>query len=117
MPEDAGLKRARLEDLKGGDAAHNAAALNAVLNGARNPYRDIAILNAAAALVVAEKAADLNEGARLAADAIDAGRADGRARQADQGFTGRGERDLTFRATSFVSSAGIRLDTRREFPR
>ncbi len=77
VPEDAGLKRARLEDLKGGDAAHNAAALNAVLNGARNPYRDIAILNAAAALVVAEKAADLNEGARLAAEAIDTGRATG----------------------------------------
>ncbi len=77
VPEDAGLKRARLDDLKGGDAAHNAAALNAVLNGARNPYRDIAILNAAAALVVAEKAADLREGAQLAAEAIDAGRAAG----------------------------------------
>jgi anthranilate phosphoribosyltransferase len=75
VPEEAGLKRARLDDLKGGDAAYNAAALNAVLNGARNPYRDIAIFNAAAALIVAEKAADLKEAAALAADAIDTGRA------------------------------------------
>jgi anthranilate phosphoribosyltransferase len=74
-PEDAGLKRASLEDIKGGDAAHNAAALNAVLHGARNAYRDIAVFNAAAALVVAEKAADLREGAAQAATALDAGRA------------------------------------------
>jgi anthranilate phosphoribosyltransferase len=74
-PEDAGIKRAKLEDLKGGDAAHNAAALNAVLNGARNSYRDIAVLNAAAALVVAEKAADLRQAAVLAAEALDSGRA------------------------------------------
>lgn len=77
VPEEAGLKRAKLDDLKGGDAAHNAAALNAVLHGARNPYRDIAILNAAAALVIAEKAIDLKEAAALAADAIDTGRAAG----------------------------------------
>jgi len=74
-PEDAGLKPARLEDIKGGDAVHNAAALNAVLHGARNAYRDIAVFNAAAALVVAEKAADLREGAAQAAAALDAGRA------------------------------------------
>jgi anthranilate phosphoribosyltransferase len=74
-PEEAGLTRASLADLKGGDAAHNATALNAVLHGARNPYRDIAILNAAAALIVAEKAADLREGAALAAEAIETGRA------------------------------------------
>jgi len=77
VPEDAGLARATLDDLKGGDAAHNAAALNAVLNGVRNPYRDIAILNAAAALMVAEKAANLKAGAALAAAAIDQGRAAG----------------------------------------
>ncbi|MHB8884304.1 MAG: anthranilate phosphoribosyltransferase [Methylovirgula sp.] len=72
-PEDAGLPRASLADLKGGDATHNAAALTAVLAGQKNPYRDIAILNAAAALVVAEKAANLNDGAKLAAAALDSG--------------------------------------------
>jgi anthranilate phosphoribosyltransferase len=75
VPEDAGIGRAKLEDLTGGDAAHNAAALTAVLHGARNAYRDIAVINAAAALVVAEKAADLKEGAALAGAALDSGRA------------------------------------------
>jgi anthranilate phosphoribosyltransferase len=75
VPEDAGLKRSALADLKGGDAAHNAAALKTVLAGARNAYRDIAVLNAAAALVVAEKASDLKAGAALATEAIDSGRA------------------------------------------
>jgi anthranilate phosphoribosyltransferase len=74
-PQDAGLGLSTLADLKGGDASHNAAALTAVLNGARNAYRNIAIFNAAAALVVAEKAANLPEGARLAAAALDEGRA------------------------------------------
>ncbi len=74
-PEEAGLSRATLADLKGGDAAQNAAALTAVLEGAKNPYRDIAVFNAAAALVVAEKAANLREGAELAAAALDDGRA------------------------------------------
>lgn len=77
LPEDAGLLRATLADLKGGDAAHNAAALTAVLNGAKNPYRDIAVFNAAAALVVAEKAANLAEAAKLAAATLDDGRAAG----------------------------------------
>jgi anthranilate phosphoribosyltransferase len=74
-PEDAGLPRAALSDLKGGDAAHNAAALNAVLAGARMPYRDIAVISAAAALVVAGKAQNLAAGAALAAKAIDEGHA------------------------------------------
>jgi anthranilate phosphoribosyltransferase len=74
-PEDAGLKRASLAEITGGEAAHNAAALNAVLHGARNAYRDIALFNAAAALVVAEKATDLRDGVALAAAALDAGRA------------------------------------------
>lgn len=74
-PEDAGLKRATLADLKGGDPSHNAAALTAVLDGAHGPYRDIAILNSAAALIVAGKAANLTEGAALAARSIDEGRA------------------------------------------
>jgi anthranilate phosphoribosyltransferase len=75
LPEDAGLERASLADLKGGGPAENAAALRAVLAGERMPYRDIAILNAAGALVVAERAADLREGARRAARAIDEGHA------------------------------------------
>jgi anthranilate phosphoribosyltransferase len=74
-PEDAGLTRARPEDLRGGDPAHNADALRGVLEGARNAYRDIAVFNAAAALLIAGKAASLREGAALAADALDSGRA------------------------------------------
>ncbi len=74
-PEYAGLARARAEDLKGGDAAANAAALRALLEGAAGPYRDIVLLNSAAALVVAGKATDLCAGAATAADAIDSRRA------------------------------------------
>ena len=74
-PEQAGLKRAKIDDLRGGDPAHNAAALRAVLDGAKNAYRDIAVLNAAGALVVAGKAQDLAEGARLAETALDSGKA------------------------------------------
>ena len=74
-PEDAGLPRARLEDLKGGDGAHNARALRAVLQGEKNAYRDIALLNAGASLVVAGKADTVAEGVAMAADAIDEGRA------------------------------------------
>ncbi len=61
-PEDAGLPRARAADLVGGDPAHNAGALLAVLEGARNAYRDIAVFNAAIALVVAGAAPDLRAG-------------------------------------------------------
>jgi anthranilate phosphoribosyltransferase len=74
-PEDAGLQRAKPDDLKGGDPAANAAALLRLLDGERGPYRDISILNAAAALIVAGKAAGLCEGASLAARSIDDGRA------------------------------------------
>ena len=70
-PEEAGLPRTELADLKGGDAAHNAAALDAVLAGAKTPYRDIAVFNAAAALLVAGKAKDLAQGVGLAQEAID----------------------------------------------
>jgi anthranilate phosphoribosyltransferase len=74
-PEDAGLPRANLDGLRGGDPAHNAAALRAVLAGAKNPYRDIAVLNAAAALVIADAARDLADGAAKAQKALDQGRA------------------------------------------
>ncbi|MBE7219461.1 MAG: anthranilate phosphoribosyltransferase [Caulobacteraceae bacterium] len=74
-PEDVGLPRASLSDLKGGDAEHNAAALRGVLAGAPGPYRDIACLNAAAALVVAGRADDLRAGLDMARAALDTGRA------------------------------------------
>jgi anthranilate phosphoribosyltransferase len=74
-PEDAGLPRASAQELVGGDPAHNARALRAVLAGERNAYRDIAVLNAAVALVVAERAADLMDGAAQAAKALDRGAA------------------------------------------
>ena len=70
-PDEAGLPRARPEDLKGGSPAENAADLVALLEGARTPYRDIVLLNAAAALIVADKASDLRHGVRLATEAID----------------------------------------------
>jgi anthranilate phosphoribosyltransferase len=74
-PEEAGLPRANPADLRGGNPAHNAAALRAVLDGMRSPYRDIAVFNAAAALLVAGKAKDLREGVALAGAALDDGRA------------------------------------------
>lgn len=74
-PEDAGVKRARMADLKGGDAAHNAEAINKVLAGEKNAFRDIVILNSAAALMVAGKAKDLKQGAALATASIDTGKA------------------------------------------
>lgn len=74
-PEDAGLARATLADLKGGDAQANAAALRGVLAGERGAYRDIVLLNAAAALIVGGKAANLAEGVERAARAVDEGRA------------------------------------------
>ena len=77
-PEDAGLPRASLADLKGGDAEQNAAALRQLLEGAPGPYRDIVVLTSAAALVVADKAGSLAQGAELAAAAIDSGAAKAR---------------------------------------
>jgi anthranilate phosphoribosyltransferase len=74
-PEDAGLARAPASALRGGDPAENAAALEALLRGAPGPYRDVVLLNAAASLIVAGRAADLREGAALAARAIDEGAA------------------------------------------
>lgn len=74
-PEDIGVKRASLADLKGGDPAYNAEAIHKVLGGEKNAFRDIVVLNSAAAIVVAGKARDLNEGAALAVAAIDSGKA------------------------------------------
>lgn len=74
-PSDAGLPLAKAEDLKGGDAEQNAAAMTALLAGEAGPYRDIVVYTAGAALVVAEKASDIGEGVKLAAAAIDSGKA------------------------------------------
>jgi anthranilate phosphoribosyltransferase len=74
-PEDAGLKRVAGEALKGGDAAANAVALRNVLEGLPGPYRDVALLNAAAALVVAGRARDLKEAMALGTRSIDSGAA------------------------------------------
>ncbi|MCB1418194.1 MAG: anthranilate phosphoribosyltransferase, partial [Notoacmeibacter sp.] len=74
-PEAAGLPRATMANLKGGDGAHNAAALRAVLEGEPSAYRDIALLNSGASLVVAGKAGDIREGVEIAARSIDTGAA------------------------------------------
>jgi anthranilate phosphoribosyltransferase len=75
MPENAGLMRATIADLKGGSAADNAAAITSLFNGTRGPYRDIVVLNAGAALIVAGKTDDLKEAIALAAESLDSGRA------------------------------------------
>jgi anthranilate phosphoribosyltransferase len=74
-PEEIGVKRARMAELKGGDAAHNAEAIRKVLAGEKNAFRDIVLLNSAAALMVAGKVRDLKEGAALAIQSIDSGHA------------------------------------------
>lgn len=74
-PNDLGLRVASSDDLKGGDPAENAEALRALFDGAIGPYRDIVLLNAGAALVVADRAKDIKEGMRMSAEAIDFARA------------------------------------------
>ena len=80
-PEDAGLSPHPLSAVLGGTPAENARALRAVLAGAPSAYRDAVLLNAAAALLVAERAADLREGVALAAESLDSGAARGKAEQ------------------------------------
>ena len=74
-PGDAGLPVTTLDRLKGGDAEENAAAIRALLDGESGPLRDIVVLAAAAALVVADRAPDLRAGAEQAAESLDSGRA------------------------------------------
>ena len=74
-PEDAGLSRCEPGALKGGDADANAIALQSVLDGKPSPYRDVALMNAAAALIVAGRAKDLKEGVAIGARSIDSGAA------------------------------------------
>jgi len=77
-PEDVGFKRVKSEALRGGDAEANAEALKAVLEGKKSAFHDIAVFNAAAALVVAGLADDLKAGVTLAQRSIDSGEAEGR---------------------------------------
>ncbi len=77
-PEDAGLQRGKPEALRGGDAEHNAKALLDVLKGKPGPFRDVALINATAALIVAGRAKDLKGAAAIAAKSIDSGEAEGR---------------------------------------
>ena len=74
-PEAVGLKRAALADLTGGTPAQNAQALRRLLDGEAGAYRDIVLLNAAAAFLVGEKVETLREGVELAGTVIDDGRA------------------------------------------
>jgi anthranilate phosphoribosyltransferase len=76
-PEAVGLPRAGLADLAGGTPAENATALRALLAGHKGPYRDIVLINAAAAFLVADRVETLREGVELAAAVIDDGRAAG----------------------------------------
>jgi anthranilate phosphoribosyltransferase len=72
---DAVPQRATLADLKGGDAAHNAGAIKDLLDGVESPFRDIVLLNAAAALIVASKAQSIADGFQIAEMSIDSGAA------------------------------------------
>ncbi|MEX2127935.1 MAG: anthranilate phosphoribosyltransferase [Xanthobacteraceae bacterium] len=74
-PEEVGIKRSTAADLKGGDAEANAKALREVLAGKLGPFRDVALLNAAAALMVAGKVKALADGLKLAQKSIDSGEA------------------------------------------
>ena len=74
-PQDVGLTAAPNEAVRGGSPDENAAALRAIFDGKRGPLRDITLLNAAAALVAADLAADLGDAVRLAAEALDSGAA------------------------------------------
>ena len=74
-PEDAGLARAPFNCVRGGDATENAAIIVDIFKGKTGPCRDMVLLNAGAALMAGGSAATLREGAAIAADVIDSGRA------------------------------------------
>jgi anthranilate phosphoribosyltransferase len=95
-PLSLGLPRASLLDLRGGDAAHNAAVVRAVLSGERGPVRDIVLLNAAAALAASEGLASAASAASSAlADGLSEALADGLARAAEAVDSGAASNLLT----------------------
>ena len=77
-PEEAGLQRVKADALRGGGADENARALSDVLKGRKGAFRDVAVLNAAAGLMVAGRAKDLKMAVALAQKSIDSGEAEGR---------------------------------------
>ena len=77
-PEQAGLQRVKPDALRGGGAGENAQALSDVLKGKKGAFRDVAVLNAAAGLMVAGRATDLRMAVALAQKSIDSGEAEGR---------------------------------------
>ncbi|MCK0150981.1 anthranilate phosphoribosyltransferase [Marivita sp. S6314] len=77
-PEDASLPAHPFRDILGGTPSENAQAFRAVMDGAKNAYRDAVLLNAAAALIVADKVSTLKDGAAMAAESIDSGAAKAR---------------------------------------
>ncbi len=80
-PEEAGLARVKPDALRGGTASENAQALTQVLEGAEGPFRDVALLNAAAGLMVAGRAKELKHAVALAQKSIDSGEAHNRLRR------------------------------------
>ena len=80
-PEEFGLRRASLDEIRGGDAPQNGRIILEVLEGREGPRRDIVLLNAAAGLVASGSANDFTQGVRLAAESIDSGKAMGKLRR------------------------------------
>jgi anthranilate phosphoribosyltransferase len=74
-PQYFGFKEAKLKEIKGGTPEDNARILRSILQGERGSRRDIAVMNTAAAIVAANRASNLKEGARIAEESIDSGRA------------------------------------------
>ena len=74
-PEDFGLRRSRLSDLQGGNAAENAQIIRSLLSGEEGPKRDVVLMNASLAIAAGGKANDFNEGVKIAAQSIDSGAA------------------------------------------
>lgn len=89
-PEDFGINRAALEEIRGGDAEQNKQIILALLEGQPGPRRDVVLLNAAAALVACNRASDFKEGAQMAADSIDSRKAMAKLQQLIE-FTNRAQ--------------------------
>jgi anthranilate phosphoribosyltransferase len=75
IPEDFGMPRGRIDDIRGGDAKENAAIVTHVLKGEEGPKRDMILLNAGAAFYASAKVADMKEGIEMAKESIDSGKA------------------------------------------